>query len=179
MAATRQAIITRPLIIPCLSIIQSQGYYDTTTKRTRQHEPCSYLPQQLPTRSGGRLQLVHSSLPGAVSARFLSPAILCRMPSITACLRVSRKSSCRTTASSCGKWHARITSHVVPSTCQNSRRLLDAARRRRALFLTLSRKLLVVSPLPRRQSEEPEPEPEAVGERLKLGVLLRLHRLRS
>lgn len=159
--------------------IQSRWYYYTSTKRIRQHEPCSYLPRQLPTRSGGRLQLLHSSLPGAVSARLLSPAILCRMPSITACLRVSKKLSCRTTRSSCGKWHARTTSHVAPSTCQNSRRLLDAARRRRALFLTLPRKLLVVSPLPRQQSEEPEPDPEAVGERLKLGVLLHLQRLRS
>jgi hypothetical protein len=49
----------------------------------------------------------------------------------------------------------------------------------RALFLTPSRKLLEVSPLPRQQSEEPEPEAEAFSERLKLGVLLRLHRLRS
>jgi hypothetical protein len=53
------------------------------------------------------------------------------------------------------------------------------------LFLTLSRKPLVfspleISPLPRQQSEEPEPEVEAVSERrLESGVLLRLHLLRS
>lgn len=159
LAAGRQTILIRLLVLSCFSI---QVVAKATT-------PLQY-----------GLQPLHSSLPGAVSARLLNPAILCRIPSITACLRVSKKLSCRTTTSSVGKWHARTTSHAAPSTCQNSRKLLDAARRMRDLFLTLSRKPLVLSPLPRQQSEEPEPEPEAVSERrLKSGVLLRRHLLRS
>ena len=146
----------------------------------KRHTATTLLLPSSAISHGESLHPLHSSLPGAVSARLLNPAILSRIPSITACLRVSKKFIRRTTATSCGKWHARTTSHAAsPSTCQNSRRLLDAARRMRALLLTLSRKPLVLSPLPRQQSEEPEPEPEAVVERLKSGVLLRLHLLRS
>jgi hypothetical protein len=87
------------------------------------------------------------------------------------------KLSCRTTAASCGKWHARAISQAASSTCQNSCKLLEAARRRRVLVLTLSRTLaLLRSP---RQQSEPEPEPEVASERLISGVLLRLHLLRS
>ena len=165
---------------PVVSSNPEPSLYAIRLQSVHGNETPAHIPSRpLALQSGGKLQSLHSSLPGAVSARVLNPAIRCRMPSITACLRVSKKLSCRTTASSCGKWHARTTSDVVPSNCQNSRRLLDAARRMRALFLTPSRKLLEVSPLPRQQSEEPEPEAEAFSERLRLGVLLRLHRLRS
>jgi hypothetical protein len=163
---TTDYLIRRCANNPACPSIQTPRLLATCTERSMATEiSCSFVRISQQQRL---IQASNSNLPGAVSARLLSPAIRCRIPSMTTCLRVAKNLKSRLSWSSCGsKWLASRTSHA-PSTCQSSFMFLDIARGRRLLLRTL----LLFS----QQSELETSRSECF---LISGVLLRRHLLRS